>query len=235
MQATTDHWRGRATRLFLAVVVHLIAVFLAYFLSPPIRFKKPSNDLHVIMLPSPVDKKASPKRAARARKQRSVPVPPTPPATQVDATSSPLNMMYVSSGVFRASDISKIHSAREAPVPGAAEGAMADADGSTGEGPGGAKLYPVEWYREPTQAEMETYLPKSGAHSGYGLVACKTAPEFRVEDCREISESPAGSGFARSIRLASWQFKVRPPRLNGKPMIGVWIGIRYDLIEGFRK
>lgn len=232
MQATTEHWRGRATRLSLAVAVHIIAVFLAYFLSPPILFKKPANDLQVFMLPSPIEKKAAPKRAARAREQKQQPRQQAkPPTSQVDTT--PLNMMYVSSEVFRASDISRVHST--APAAGAAQGARADADGGLGEGPGGAKLYPVEWYREPTQAEMETYLPKNGVRAGYGLVACKTASDYRVEDCRELAEGPPGSGFARSIRLASWQFKVRPPRIDGKPLIGVWIGIRYDLIDGFRK
>ena len=237
MQARTEHWRGRTARFTLAVVVHLIAIFLAYFLSPPIQFKKPSSDLVVMTLPSPIDRKAATQHASRASKTQPRPTPPhtKPPASQVDVSKVPLNLMYVSSDVFRASDISKIHSTPDAPAPGAADGAMADADGGKGAGPGGAKLYPVEWYREPTQAEMETYLPKNGKMGGYGLIACKTAPDYRVENGQEISESPQGSGFARSMRLASWQFRVRPPRIGGKALMGVWIGIRYDLIMGFKK
>ena len=235
MQATIQHWRGRAARISLAALVHIVAVLLAYFLSPPILFRKPPPDMKVLMLPSPVDRTATPKRRAKAheRRRENQPAHAMPPATHVDTT--PLAMMYVSSDVYRASDISRIHSPAAAPAQGAADGALAEADGGRGEGPGGAHLYPVEWYREPTQAEMDTYLPKTGARSGYGLVACRTAPDFRVEDCREMSEGPPGSGFARSVRLASWQFRVRPPRIGGKPLIGVWIGIRYDMIEGFGK
>jgi protein TonB len=233
MQATIEYWRGRATRLTLAVIVHVVAIFLAYFLSPPIQFKKPSNDLSVIMLPAPAEQKKAPRHSAQARRQRPNALPvPKPLVPPVDRTEGPLNMIYVSSEVFQASDISKIPP-RDAPDERAMAGVSPDR--GTGEGPGGATLYPVEWYREPTQAEMATYLPKNGVHSGYGYVACKTATDYRVEDCHEISEAPAGSGFARSLRLASWQFKVRPPRINGKPMIGVWIGIRYDIIEGFKR
>lgn len=69
---------------------------------------------------------------------------------------------------------------------------------------------------------------------GWGMVACKTIPGNRVENCRSIGESP-GSGLSRMLRLASWQFRVRPPRIGGKPIIGAWVRIKFDLIQGVVK
>lgn len=45
-----------------------------------------------------------------------------------------------------------------------------------------------------------------------------------------MGETP-GSGISRGLRRAAWQFLVRPPLRNGKPMMGVWVRIRFDLIR----
>ncbi|BBC72224.1 conserved hypothetical protein [Altererythrobacter sp. B11] len=93
-----------------------------------------------------------------------------------------------------------------------------------GTAPNGEPLYAARWYREPSDDELAGYL--STARPGWGLIACKTAPDYRVEDCVALGEEPQGSQLARAILAAAWQFKVRPPRLGGKDMIGEWVRIR---------
>jgi periplasmic protein TonB len=161
------------------------------------------------------------------------PAPPIPKPT-IELPERPLQMIEVSREVFRASDIAKLGNN----APGATSGGGELADGSrpgdsekVGTAPNGEPLYAAEWYREPTNAELGAYLPKTMPESGgWGMIACKTAPSFRVEDCVELGQGPAGSHLAGAVRQAAWQFKVRPPRVGGKPMIGEWVRIRIDYL-----
>jgi protein TonB len=96
----------------------------------------------------------------------------------------------------------------------------------------GKTLYAAEWLREPTDAELGFYLPETGVPPGsWALIACRTVTGFRVEDCQELGDSRPGSGLARAIRNAAWQFRVRPPRIDGRYQVGEWVQIRID----FRK
>ena len=63
---------------------------------------------------------------------------------------------------------------------------------------------------------------------GWGLIACRTAPDYRVEDCVALAEYPEGSQINRAVLAAAWQFKVRPPRRGGQPQVGSWVRIRID-------
>ena len=96
-----------------------------------------------------------------------------------------------------------------------------------GTGPRGETLYAAEWMREPTNQEIAFYLG-SNTMSGYGLIACKTYPRYRVDDCVALGSVPASARLDRKLLEAAWQFKVRPPRKNGQPMIGEWVRIRIE-------
>ncbi|NCP18121.1 MAG: hypothetical protein GW855_03035 [Erythrobacter sp.] len=96
-----------------------------------------------------------------------------------------------------------------------------------GTAPNGQPLYAARWYREPADDELAGYL-STATGPGWGLIACKTAPQFRVVDCVPIQEYPQGSMINRAVLAAAWQFRVRPPMLGGKAQIGSWVRIRID-------
>lgn len=137
--------------------------------------------------------------------------PPPQPSTK------PTPWLEMSKDEMAASDISKI--------PAAGSGGGGDSE-VVGTGPNGEALYAAQWAREPTDAELAGYLPRS-TPEGFGLIACKTIPNNRVEDCVELDQTP-GSRLASAVRQAAWQFHVRPPRKGGHPLIGSWVRIRID-------
>lgn len=96
-----------------------------------------------------------------------------------------------------------------------------------GTAPNGQPLYAAAWYREPYDSELRGYL-STASGPGWGLIACRTVANYRVEDCVGLGESPEGSQITRAVLAAAWQFKVRPPRLGGEYRVGEWVRIRID-------
>lgn len=101
--------------------------------------------------------------------------------------------------------------------------------------PNGEPLYAAQWYEEPNAEMMRSYL-STARGPGWGLIACRTAPDYRVEDCVALDEYPEGSQIDRAVLAAAFEFRVRPPRLGGRPLIGAWVRIRisYDLAPRHR-
>jgi protein TonB len=158
------------------------------------------------------------------------PAPPLPKPV-IELPPRPLQMIEVTREEYKSADISKLGTAGggQRQGPEMAEGPRPGDSARVGTAPNGEPLYAAEWYREPTNTELHAYLPKRMPDSGgWGMIACKTAPRFRVEDCVELGQAPAGSHLAGAVRQAAWQFLVRPPRIGGKPMIGEWVRIRID-------
>lgn len=238
--------RRRVASVGLTILVHVLIVLLLLNLAPrDLILPGNQGSLTTFDVGAPAGGEREPERkqpepepqpAERAPVPRSAPLPPPVPQAPPRPAPAPdtSGVIWLDRDTFAASDIT----GRRAPDqpdperPEPAESAQASkAPYGPSLGPGGAPLYDVEaWVREPTQAELRTYLPRVPVGS-WGLVACRTIPGNRVENCRTVAESPVGSGLATGVRRAAWQFQVLPPRVNGKPLIGVWVGIRIHITE----
>jgi len=160
------------------------------------------------------------------------PAPPIPKPV-IELPPRPLQMIELTPEEYKSADISKLGTVGAGQSQGqqTAEGPRPGDSARVGTAPDGEPLYAAEWYREPTNTELGAYMPKRMPEGGgWGMIACKTAPRFKVEDCVELGQGPAGSHLAGAVRQAAWQFLVRPPRIGGKPMIGQWVRIRIDYI-----
>jgi len=91
----------------------------------------------------------------------------------------------------------------------------------------GEPLYAARWYREPTDQELAGYLSTANG-PGSALIECRTVPDYYVEDCKLLGESPQGSQIGRAVLAATWQFRVRPARIGGREQVGSWVRIRID-------
>ena len=168
-----------------------------------------------------------------------IPKPILPSANKLKTPPPAPDFIKVSKADFDAMDLSKIPSnggAGQGDGKGAGQGAgQGSGQGSKGligpgAGPGGAQLYPVAWFREPYDSELAPYLAsaKSAPPGASAEIACRMIENYHVENCQILSETPRGTGLAKALRLAAWQFLVRPPRIDNKPQLGVWVRIRFD-------
>ena len=205
----------------LGVNVGLLLILLTLGLIP-LPEKKPSEATVVDMIPESHSRAAAPAHAASTDK----PVPKPPPIIlPVKPTIAPppapprqlTQIVEMSSAELASADL------RNLPKAAPGEGDSQE----VGRGPHGEVLYAAEWAREPTDAELAGYLPRN-APDGWGLIACRTIPGNRVDDCVELGQDPPGSHLASAVRQAAWQFRVRPPRKGGKALVGEWVRIRID-------
>lgn len=161
-----------------------------------------------------------------------IPKPLLPPVNPLRLPPPNPDFIKVSKADFDAMDLSKIPSTGGSAGAGDAKGAGPGTKGmmGPGAGPGGAQLYPVAWYREPYDSELAPYLAnaKSVPAGATAEIACRMVEHYHVENCQILGENPRGTGLAKALRLAAWQFLVRPPRIDNKPQLGVWVRIRFD-------
>lgn len=222
----------RASGLALALAVNLALLLMLLTLG---RFapddKKPSMALVVDLMPeshsaASATKSNTPVKPTTTHLETK-PLPklpriilPAKPTIAVPPPAPPKSAPFIemSSADMAAADIANL--------PKGGSGSAGDSD-VVGQGPHGETLYRAEWARHPTDAELSGYLP-ANAPDGFGLIACKTIPGDRVEDCVELDQEPHGSHLASAVRQAAWQFRIRPPRRNGVALVGSWVSIRID-------
>ena len=216
--------RRRLSSFALAVAINLGLLLLLIGLgvvTPP--RPKGSPALTVDLLPESRSS-SSKETTTQSHVSSSKPMPKPPPITlPVKPTIAPPQpskqpWIEMSKDELAAADISKL--------PRAGAGGAGDSE-VVGHGPNGEALYAAEWAREPSDAEIAGYWPRNT--SGWGLVACKTVPNDRVNDCVELDQSPKGSHLASAVRQAAWQFRVRPPRKGGRELIGAWVRILVEM------
>lgn len=233
-------WRSRLVSISIALL--LVALLVLVLIRMGAWTGRPPGDGGVLSTfdvspPGPEPKAAQQRPQQQAKAAPRTPTPPvTPPPPPVPVPPLELpGVIKLSRSDYAAADIGSIPSAAPEPSGGSgtASAAGGGSEGVAGGGPNGETLYAAEWVREPTRAELVTFLPQR-QESGWGMIACRTIERNRVEDCREMGETP-GSGIARGLRRASWQFLVRPPRVNGKPLIGAWVRIKFDLHVGVQR
>ena len=229
--------RRRTISFVLALIVEALLILVLVLFGPhfvPGSKPEPRRATSFSLAPSEKEAATAPEhrtKAHAAAKQASgkiTPIPPLPPVITPPKVPTPPNALP---GVLPiqlgASDISKLKSSASND-DGAETGTDSKLAYGPGEGPGGQPLYNAEWYREPSDAELNGYLPRGAPPNSWALIACQTVPKFHVENCRSLGESPVGSGLARAMREAAWQFLVRPPRRGGKVLVGAWVKIRID-------
>lgn len=146
--------------------------------------------------------------------QPAPPPPPAPPQPQPQPSPSPTIAAKINPGrTYGPVDTGNPRNANDSQRVGTA--------------PNGEPLFAARWYREPTDSELAGYLSTAN-NPGSALIACKTVPDYYVEDCVLVGESPPGSQIGRAVMAAAWQFRVRPARIGGREQVGSWVRIRID-------
>lgn len=229
----------RTTSIIITLIVHLLLLLLLITLSPPRTFI-PMGGGHLISISvsdqNDAAKAKSQSKAKAATKQSkttaaaaaSKPVPPPPVPNPNSPEVQVLRLTHDEMVGLDATLRSHSNNSGQQSADASAGDSSGDSE-KAGTGAHGEQLYAAEWYRKPTDAELNTYMPHNKI--GWGDVACRTAPRYHVEDCYELDESPRGSQISRGVREAAWQFLVRPPRVGGHVMVGEWVRIRITLYD----
>jgi protein TonB len=228
--------RRRAISFAITIGIHLLLLLLLLKLTPPFvkMADKGSQLLSFNTAPDEQEETTQAKNTTKTRNTHaaSPPTPTVPPPKillQDKAAPWVLTPGLEKFDIRQAPTTQPSQSQSDASASDEANG-NSDSDRPVAYGRGGQPLYAAAWYREPTDAELAYYIKGARPGPGYGEIACQTVARYHVDNCEELDETP-GSGLARAVREAAWQFLVLPPRIGGRMQIGTWVRIRIDYTE----
>ncbi|PZU46526.1 MAG: hypothetical protein DI568_12040 [Sphingomonas sp.] len=238
--------RRRAPGIIAVTLIHILLGWLLLTLAPN-TLKKKILDMAMITVnipdakpaaepaPKPAQKAApapaQPRPTPQPPAQLQPPTPPAPPVPEMPPEPTPAPPQPTPTPPRPAAPMGPPKPAYGPPdLRSRGNDMFADTPRVEGSGPNGEPLYAAAWVREPYHDELAGYL-STAIGPGWGLIACRTAPGNRVEDCIVLGESPPGSRIAKAVQAAAWQFLVRPPRIGGKPQVGEWVRIRIDYTD----
>ncbi|MEM7687883.1 MAG: hypothetical protein AAF291_02580 [Pseudomonadota bacterium] len=253
--AWMDRIKGRLSGLALALIAEILIIALLLTLGWNVAGddEEGSSVLTTIEARNVTEEEPSPEESAPEPAQSEPepeitppqpqpvePDPPTPPVLQPTPVEPPAVALPLPEAPPRpAPPAPKPPAAPAAPAPAygppdtGAPGSQFDSR-RVGTAPNGEPMYAARWYREPTRHELAGYLSTATAPST-ALIVCRTVPDFYVEDCELLGESPSGSNIGRAVLAATWQFRVRPAIVGGRSQVGSWVRIRIDYNQAVRR
>ena len=231
-----DRLIGAVLALLVEVLLILALLSLNLANQPP---KKLNSRLVSVSIeqdqgksPKPPEAKKPPAAASIQRPSISATAPAPPVPLVAPPVPPPPAVIPIKNPELAQFDLSQVPRQNSAGAPG--KGKMGPSDlgvpgdsKRVGSAPNGEPMYAAAWYREPYDSELSGYLQTADG-PGWALIACRTVPDFRVDDCVGLDEYPDGSHIMRSVLAAAWQFRVRPPRVGGVSQVGTWVRIRID-------
>ncbi|GGD86861.1 hypothetical protein GCM10011515_02930 [Tsuneonella deserti] len=252
LSAMDERWPGirrRAAGLALAVAIEAALFLVLLTLGQGVSGSRQKGEAltSVSFAPPAEPEKPSPRPRQEEQKQQAatpsalprpapapVPAPPSERALPFPLPAPAAVLPVARSQPPAAADPSRaravVRDDMQGPVGPPDTGYPGDSERVAGSGPNGEPLYAARWYREPSDDELRGYL-STASGPGWALINCQTAPGYRVENCVLVDEYPDNGGLGRAVLAAAWQFKVRPPQVGGRSMVGEWVRIRitYDL------
>lgn len=187
--------RRRAAAFALTIAAHVLIILLLMTLAPPPprpRVEPRPNIFRILPEPKPVEEPRAiapkpVKREAGGSQPRAAnprPATATPPPPQASA-KSPFGLIPGGMELFDAADIGKLPAHPEDREDGGSgDGAGKSANSGSvygpGEGPGGDRLYDVDWVKRPTNAELSPYMPASVPPGSWAIIACRMVEHYQV-------------------------------------------------------